>query len=68
MRPKLPGPLEDELPDYVLGIIYSYVPHTKRPKKEHSPSLQRELERIQKIELKGKSANYMKGFSNFCLD
>ena len=68
MRPKLPGPIEDELPDYVLGIIYSYVPHTKRPKKEHSPSLQRELERVQNIELKGKSANYMKGFSNFCLD
>jgi len=68
MRPKLPGPIEDELPDYVLGIIYSYLPHNKRPKKEHSPSLQRELERIQNIELKGKSANYMKGFSNFCLD
>ena len=68
MRPKLPGPIEDELPDYVLGIIYSYVPHTKRPKKEHSPSLQRELERIQNIQLKGKSANYMKGFSGFCLD
>jgi len=68
MRPKLPGAIEDDLPDYVLGIIYSYVPHTKRPKKEHSPSLQRELERIQHIQLKGKTANYMKGFSNFCLD
>ena len=68
MRPKLPRPIEDDLPDYVLGIIYSYVPHTKRPKKEHSPSLQRELERVQNIQLKGKSANYMKGFSNFCLD
>jgi len=68
MRPKLPGPIEDLLPDYVLGIIYSYVPHMKRPKKQHSPSLQRELERIQHIQLKGKSATYMKDLSDFVLD
>jgi hypothetical protein len=68
MRPKLPRVIEDNLPDYILGIIYSYVPHVKRPKKKHSPSLQRELERIQHLQIKGKSANYMKGFSGFCLD
>ena len=68
MRPKLPGPIEDLLPDTILDIIYSYVPHTKRPRKTHSPSLQRELERIQNLELSGKSANYMKGLSEFVLN
>lgn len=68
MRPKLPRCMEDLLPDTVLDIIYSYVPHTKRPRKKHSPSLQRELERIQNLELSGKSANYMKGLSEFVLN
>ena len=68
MRPKLPSTIEDRLPDHVLNIIYSYVPHMKESKKKHSPSLQRELERIQHIQLKGKSATYMKDLSEFCLD
>ena len=68
MRAKLPRPIEDLLPDTVLDIIYSYVPHTKQTKKRHSPSLQRELERIQNLELSGKSANYMKGLSEFVLN
>ena len=68
MKPKLPTALEETLPDDILGVIYSFVPHVYRRKKKHSPSLQKELERLQNTQLKGKSANYMKGLSAFCLD
>ena len=38
------------------------------PPKTPSPSLQRELAKIQKICLKGKSAMYMNELDDFCLD
>ena len=68
MRAKLPRPIEDLLPDYILGIIYSYLPHIRRVKKKHSPTLQKELTRIQYTRLSGKSAMFMRGLSDFCLD
>lgn len=68
MKPKLPSALEDLLPDHVLWYIYKFVPHNKKNRKEHSPSLQKELMRIQTITLRGKCASYMKGLSAFCLD
>lgn len=68
MKPKLPSAMEDLLPDYILWCIYNYVPHTKRIKKAHSPSLQKELTRIQTISLHGKSGMYMRGLNAFCLD
>lgn len=68
MKPKLPRSVEESLPEDIVGVIYSFVPHMNRRKKQHSPSLQKELERIQNTQLKGKSGNYMKGLSGFCLD
>jgi hypothetical protein len=68
MKPKLPSVLEVMLPEDVVNYIYKFVPHHKKVKKEHSPSLQRELMRIQTVTLGGKSASYMKGLSAFCLD
>jgi hypothetical protein len=68
MKPKLPSAIELLLPEDVVWYIYKFVPHHKKQKKEHSPSLQKELQRIQTLQLHGKSGTYMKGFNEFCLD
>jgi hypothetical protein len=38
----------------------------ERPR--HSPTLQKELQKLQNLTLKGKSANFMKDLDDFCLD
>lgn len=68
MRPKLPSVIEQQLPESVLQHIYSFLPYPKKKKTEHSPSLQKQLTKIQSVELKGKSGTYMKGLDDFCLD
>ena len=68
MRPKLPSVIEQQLPENVLQNIYSFIPYPKKKKLVHSPSLQKELTRIQGTELKGKCGTYMKGLDDFCLD
>jgi len=68
MRPKLPYEVEQSLPEDIVGHIYSFVPHIRKRKTPHSPSLQKELQRIQSYNLKGKSQTYMKGLGSFCLD
>ena len=68
MKPKLPSVLELMLPEDVVNYIYKFVPHNKRIKKKHSPSLQKELMRIQTVTLRGKSADFMRGLGAFCLD
>lgn len=67
MRPKLPSEVEQRLPEEIVKHIYSFVPYPKKPKIKESPSLQKELTKIQSAELKGKSAMYMRGLDDFCL-
>lgn len=66
-----------ESPAYVLKsvlsidliyVIHSYLPRTPKKKKQISPSMQKELTKIQTILLNGKSAMYMKYLEDFCLD
>jgi hypothetical protein len=69
MKPQLPDEIRLALPSEIVHHIYSYVPHMeKESPKTPSPSLQKELQRIQSVRLKGKSAMYMKEFEDFCLD
>ena len=68
MRPKLPPSIEQIFPEEVVLLIYSFVPHSKPPKQKQSPSLQKELQRIQTVNLSGKNAMYMKDLTEFCLD
>lgn len=68
MRPKLPPEIERLLPSEVLHRIYQYVPHEKKESPRHSPTLQKELTKIQNSPMTGKSATYMKGLDDFCLD
>lgn len=61
--------LEAILPSDVVSVIKSFLPYSSKKKKNDvSPSLQRELKRIQSTTLKGKSGMYLKDFEDFCLD
>jgi len=63
----LPQEIKDKLPDDIVNLILSYLP--KKKKKGHiSPSLQRELEKLQKLTLKGKCGMYLREFGDFSLD
>jgi len=68
-RAKLPPEFQELLPVEIVTIIHSYVPYPKKEKNsEISPSLQKELMRIQTKLLYGKNSMYMRDFMDFCLD
>lgn len=64
----LPAHLLNDFPLDLFNLILSYMPKYKKNKKEVSPSLQKQLTKIQSMKLKGKSAMYMKELEDFCLD
>ncbi len=69
MKPQLPDEIRSALPKEIIHLINSFVPPIeKQSPKTPSPSLQKELAKIQSISLRGKSAMYMKEFEDFCLD
>ena len=69
MKPQLPDEIRCALPKEIVHHIYTFVPPIeKKSPKTPSPSLQRELQRIQSVTLRGKSPMYMKEFEDFCLD
>jgi hypothetical protein len=69
MKPHLPDEIRLTLPCEIVHHIYSFLPHMeKETPKTVSPSLQKELKRIQNMRLRGKSSTYMKDFEDFCLD
>jgi len=69
VKPQLPQSVELVFPEDVLRIIYSYVSHIKKPPStETSPSLEKELRKIQAKAYKGKSAMYMTELDYFILD
>lgn len=58
-----------KLPSEIQSHIIKFIPKQNYKKKEaYSPSLQKELYRIQTLKLKGVSNMYMKGFIEFCLE
>lgn len=64
MKPRLPYEIEQIIPSDVLHIIYGFVPHL--PKKPlPSPSLQRELEKLQNSK---HPPMYMRNLEDFVLD
>lgn len=61
--------LREILPDDLIYVINSYLPRPVKKKREPvSPSMQKELTKIQSGMLKGKSGMYMRGLDDFCLD
>jgi hypothetical protein len=68
-RAKLPEAIEQLYPEDIIKHIYSYIPYPKKQSSPNSsPSLQKELQKIQSIKLSGKSAMYMKDLEDFLLD
>jgi hypothetical protein len=69
VKPHLPESIEKSLPRDVVNYIYTFVPHMeKTPTPKTSPSLEKQLRRIQAISLKGKSSMYMNELDDFILD
>lgn len=64
----LPQEIKDKLPDDIVGYILSFLPKKSKKKKTISPSLQRELEKLQKMSLKGMKSTYLREFDVFALD
>lgn len=60
--------LDEILPFDVIKYIDKFM-FVEKPKKANvSPSMQKELYRIQTLSLRGKSPMYMKDLIDFCLD
>jgi hypothetical protein len=69
MRNYKVGLLSSLLPDDLIYVIDKFFPYPKKKKTlEVSPSMQKELKKIQIIKLKNKSSMYMKDLEDFCLD
>lgn len=81
MKPQLPDCLCAMIPDDVLTVINSFVPHLPKPKKNRrkdsadstassislSPDAQRDLRVIQRKALKGMDAMFMRDLDDFVL-
>jgi hypothetical protein len=69
VKPILPREISMNLPVDVIRSIYSFVPHMPNtPSPKTSPSLQKELIRIQTSSLIKKSAMFMYELVDFVLD
>lgn len=60
--------LQEILPLDVVYVISKFIPKESKQKKEVSPSMQKQLTKIQTTFLKGKSGMYMRELLDFCLD
>jgi len=73
MKPHLPPQIEAILPDDIVRLINSYVPHLRKEKKtlgypcKISPNMERDLRLLQNKVLKGKSDMYLRGLDDFVL-
>ena len=69
VKVKLPEEFTYIFPLDILRIIDSYLPHIKKePSPKTSPSLERELRKIQSKSYRGKSPMYMRDLDDFILD
>ena len=68
-KPQLPIEIQNLLPKELVSLIHSFVPnYEKVTPKLPSPSLQKELMKIQNTKLHGKSPTYLYDLEDFCLD
>jgi hypothetical protein len=68
MKPELPLEIQDLLSVDLVRHIQRFVPHlSKKKSPPTSPSLQRELERLQRSPLRGVNEMYLRGFDDFIL-
>jgi hypothetical protein len=68
-KPQLPKDIQNLLPKELVSRIHSYVPkYEKTPPNTPSPSLQKELMKIQNTRMYGKLSTYLYDLEDFCLD
>jgi len=68
-KPCLPPEIQMMFPVELVRLIHSYVPkYEKQTPKTPSPNLQKELTKIQSLNIRGKSPTYMYDLDDFCLD
>lgn len=73
MKPQLPPEIEAILPDVIIRLINSFVPHLPKEKKSPpspctvSPNMERDLRRIQNMMLRGKNNMYLRDLDEFVL-
>lgn len=60
--------LKSLFPEDVVTYIDTFFPYYKKQKPKHSPSLQKELTKIQNMKLKGIRHTYLKDLYDFVLD
>lgn len=70
MKSKLPREIELLFPSHIITLIYKFIPHTcaEASLVNISPSLQTELLKLQKMNLRGINPMYMRDFIDFLLD
>ena len=72
MKPELPKEIAGLFPPELVARIYEFTPHL-RPKPQtsplctYSPEMERDLRRLQKNALKGKSEMYLRDLDYFVL-
>ena len=69
MKPQLPMEIQRLLPEELVRLIDSYVPHLKKaPTPKTSPSLEREVRGLQLKYLHGCTGMYLDELEDFILD
>ena len=63
----LPQQIKDTIPDDIVNLIESYLPKKKK-KGAINQTIQRELEKLGKMKIKGMKGMYMREFSAFVVD
>jgi hypothetical protein len=61
-------PCFKDLPDELIRLILGFIPPPPDNSIKISPSLQRELEKVQKLNLKGCKSTYLRDLEDFVLD
>jgi hypothetical protein len=69
MKPQLPMEIQRLLPEEIVRLIDSFVPHLKKaPTPVASPSVERELRNLQSKHYQGCTGMYLQDLEDFILD
>jgi len=64
----LPQEIKDTIPDDIVGVIESFLPKRSKKRKILKQSIQREIEKLQKLKLKGMKDTFLREFDSLALD
>jgi hypothetical protein len=64
----LPQEIKDKIPDDIVGVIESFLPKRSKRRKIYKQSIQREIEKLQKLKLKGMNDMFLKEFGDLVID